>query len=80
MPGRTLFEAVERGVEAAVEGIEIVGATAGEASLGVCPDDFVRIELRGVGWKELEVEARVTATHRPNRLVSVLNIGPPRNC
>ena len=44
-PGRTVLEAVERGVEAAVKGIEIVGATVGEASLGVCPHNFVRIEL-----------------------------------
>ena len=59
------------GVEAAVKGIEIVGATVGEASLGVCPHDFVRIELKGGGRKELEVETRVTATQRPNRLVVV---------
>ena len=70
-PARAVLEDVAGGVEATVEGIEIVGATIGEASLGVCPNGLVRIELRSVGRKELEVETRVTATKRPHRFALV---------
>ena len=68
---RAVLEAVEGGVEATVEGIEIIGATIGEAGLGICPHDLVWIELRSVGRKELEVETWVTATQRPDRLALV---------
>jgi hypothetical protein len=68
---RAVLEAVEGGVEAAVEGIEIVGTTIGESSLGVCPHNLVRIQLRSVGRKKLEVETRVAATQLPDRLALV---------
>jgi hypothetical protein len=66
-----VLEAVEGGVEATVEGIEIVGTTIGESSLGVCPHDLVRIQLRCVGRKKLKVETWVTATQLPDRLTLV---------
>jgi hypothetical protein len=66
-PARAVLEAVEGGVEAAVQGIEIVRSAIGEAGFGVCPDALVRIQLRSVGREKLEVETRVTVTQRPDR-------------
>lgn len=66
-----MLEAVQGGVEATVEGVEIVGATVGQASLGVRPHGLVRIELGGIGREELLVETRVTAAQLPDRLALV---------
>jgi hypothetical protein len=70
-PARGVLEAVQCGVEAPVEGIEIVGATVRQASLGVGPHHLVRIELGGVGREELELETRVTPAQLPDRLALV---------
>ncbi len=45
---------------------EVVGATVGETPLGVGPDGFIGVELRGVGRKALEVEPREAAAEFPN--------------
>lgn len=65
-PTRRLLQGAERGVQSPVEGIQIVGATVGQASLGIRPHCFVGIQLRCVGREELEVEPRIAATQLPH--------------
>ena len=45
---------------------DVVGATVGETPLGVGPDGFVGVELRGVGRKEFEMQPREPAADFPN--------------
>ncbi len=50
---------------------DVVGATVGETPFGVGPDGFVRVELRGVGRKEFEMQPRELAAEFPNPFSSV---------
>lgn len=70
-PAGRLLQRVECGVQAPVEGIEVVGSTIGQAGLGSCPHGFIGIEFGGVGWEILEVEPRVAAAQLPNRFAFV---------
>ena len=67
-PAGRVLQAVERGVQPPVEGVEVVRPTVREAGLGIRPHAFVRIQLRRVGRKKLEVETRVASAEFPNRL------------
>jgi hypothetical protein len=53
---------------------DIVGATVGETAFGVSPDGFVGVELRRVGRKEFEMQARKPAADFPNPF-SFVNAG-----
>ncbi len=53
---------------------DVVGATVGETPFGVGPDGFVGVELRGVGWKEFEMQPRELAADFPNSF-SFVNAG-----
>ena len=66
-----MLQALQGGVEATVEGVEIVGATIRQAGLGIRPHGLVGIELGGVGREELEVETWVTPAQLPDRLALV---------
>ncbi len=66
-PAGLLLQGAKRGVQAPGEGIQIVGPTIGQTGLGIGPHAFVWIQLRRVGWEELEMEPRVAATQLPNR-------------
>ncbi len=61
------MESGEGGVEPAVEGRQVVGAPVGEASLGVRPHAFVRIQFGRVGREGLQVKPRVAAAKLSNR-------------
>jgi hypothetical protein len=53
---------------------DVIGATVGETPLGVGPDGFVGVELRGVGRKEFEMQSRKSSTDFPNPF-SFVNAG-----
>ncbi len=53
---------------------EVVGPTVGQTSLGVGPDGFVGVELRGVRRKVFEMQSRESAADFPNRF-SFVNAG-----
>lgn len=66
-PWRSL-EGAKRRVESLVQDVEIVRAAIGQPSFGIGPHAFVGVELGRVGWKELEMEARIAAAQIANRL------------
>ena len=70
-PAGRLFQRAKCGVQAPVEGIEIVGSTIGQAGLGIRPHAFIGIEFGSVGWEKLQVEPRVAAAQLPNRFAFV---------
>jgi len=45
------------------EFVQIVGAAVGKGALRLGPDLFIRVELRSVRWKSLEVQARKPIRH-----------------
>ncbi len=65
--GWRALESVQGGVESAVEGSEVVGSPVREASLGVRPHAFVRVQLGRVGREELQVKPRVAAAQLSHR-------------
>src|SRR5215471_16469883 len=48
------------------ESCDIVALTVGEPLLGQLPDSLVRIELRRIRWKALQVEALRASTKLPH--------------
>ena len=68
---RRSLQGAKRGVESAVEGVQIVGPSIGQAGLGVRPHAFVGIQLRGVGREKLEMEPREAAEQRSDRFALV---------
>ncbi len=61
----------KRAAKMTTQGGDVIGATVGETPFGVGPDGFVRVELRGVGRKEFEMQPREPATDFPNPFSSV---------
>ncbi len=64
----------KRAAKMTTHGGDGVGATVGETPFGVGPDGFVRVELRGVGRKEFEMQPRELAADFPNPF-SFVNAG-----
>ena len=54
-----------------MESIQVVGSAIGQAGLGIGPNAFVGIQLRGVGREKLEVEPREAAAQRSDRFALV---------
>ncbi len=63
--GGNPFECAEKGNS---QVFDRVGTSIGQFFLGEFPHSFVGIEFGRVGRKQLEVQTRMTATHRSNRL------------
>lgn len=70
-PAGGLLQPAKCGVQAPVEGIEVVGPTIGQAGLGIRPHAFIGIEFGGVGREKLQVQPRVAAAQLPNRFAFV---------
>ncbi len=60
------FDVSKRAAKVTTRRGNVIGATVGETPFGVGPDGFVRVELRGVGRKEFEMQPRELAADFPN--------------
>ncbi len=61
-----LLDVSQRAAKVTIHHGEVVGAAVGETPFGGGPDGLVGVELRGVGWKEFEMQSREPATDFPN--------------
>ena len=61
--GLRALETRERASHLPDEFVQIVGAAVGKGALRLSPDLFIRVELRSIRWKSLEVQARKPIRH-----------------
>jgi len=64
----------QRAAKVTIQRGEVVGAAVGETPFGGGPDGLVGVELRGVGWKQFEMQPRKPAADLPNPF-SFVNAG-----
>ena len=68
------LDASKRAAKVTTHRGDVVGATVGETTLGVGPDGFVGVELRGVGREVFEMQPRELAADFANPF-SFVNAG-----
>ena len=71
---RGSLDVSKRAAKMTIQGGDVVGATVGKTPFGIGPDGFIRVELRGVGRKEFEMQSREPVTDFPNPF-SFVNAG-----
>ena len=60
------FDVSKRAAKVTAHRDDVVGTAVGQTPLGVGPDGFVRVELRGVGRKAFEMQPRELSADFPN--------------